>query len=245
MNNLKIPVSPTEVSPNKPVAIKIISSMATRRVLTELIEQFEKQSNYNVELESVGGVDAAKRIESGEDFDIVILASNAIERLIDSGKVVPNSRVDLVKSGIAIAVREGSENIDISNEEAVKQAILGAKTLGYSTGPSGVYLTELFQRWGIIEQIKDRIVKAPPGVPVGSLIAKGEIEIGLQQLSELLYLKDVIILGPLPDNIQTMTYFSAGVTVKAEQTAVINTLLHFLASPKTAEAKIKNGMEPV
>ncbi|CNC77591.1 extracellular solute-binding protein [Yersinia pseudotuberculosis] len=193
----------------------------------------------------MGGVDAAKRVEAGEAFDVVILSANAIDKLIDSGKILPNSRIDLVKSGVAIAVKEGAQIMDVSSEETVKQAVLAANTIAYSTGPSGVYLTEVFERWGIAEQIKDRIVKVPPGVPVGSLAAKGEVELGFQQLSELLHLKGIIILGPLPTDIQIMTHFSAGVPLKTNQQEAIKVLLDFLASPAATEAKIKNGMEPI
>lgn len=236
---------PGAVAADSPATIRIISSMATRQVLAELIEQFEKQSGYKVEIESVGGVDAAKRVEAGEAFDVVILASNAIDKLIDSGKVASGSRVDLVKSGIAIAVREGSGAVDVSSEQAVKQAVLAAKTLSYSTGPSGVYLTGLFERWGITDQISHRIVKAPPGVPVGSLIAKGEVELGFQQLSELLHLNGIVILGPLPAEIQMMTIFSAGVTVNTAHKDAVEALLNFLASPAATRVKVNQGMEPI
>ncbi len=162
----------------------------------------------------MGGVDATKRVEAGEAFDVVILSANAIDKLIDSGKILPNSRIDLVKSGVAIAVKEGAQIMDVSSEETVKQAVLAANTIAYSTGPSGVYLTEVFEHWGIAEQIKDRIVKVPPGVPVGSLVAKGEVELGFLQLSELLHLKGIIILGPLPTDIQIMTHFQQGSPLK-------------------------------
>ncbi|WP_431225024.1 substrate-binding domain-containing protein [Serratia sp. L9] len=237
--------APTEDSPEKPVTLRIISSMATRPLLVELIKQFEQQSEYQVALESVGGVDAARRIEAGEAFDVVILSASAIDKLIDSGKVHPHSRVDLVKSGVAIAVKEGAQVIDIGSEEAVKQAVLAAKTIGYSTGPSGVYLAELFGRWGIAEQIKENMVKAPPGVPVGALVANGEVELGFQQLSELLHLKGIVILGPLPADIQIMTRFSAGLPLESNQPEAAQVLLNFLTSPAAIEAKINNGMEPI
>lgn len=235
----------THAASDKPVTLRVISSMATRQVLSDLIAPFEKQSGYRVELESVGGVTAAKRIEAGEDFDVVILASGAIDRLIASGNVVPGSRVDLVKSGVAVAVREGAKAVDISSEEAVKQAVLNAKTVGYSTGPSGVYLFELFQRWGIDGQIKDRIVQAPAGVPVGELVAKGDVELGFQQLSELLHLEGITVLGPLPADIQTVTRFCAGVTAKSTQREAVQTLLNYLTSPEANDVKIKNGMDPI
>ncbi|MDZ7818705.1 MAG: substrate-binding domain-containing protein [Aliarcobacter sp.] len=157
--------------------IRIISSMATKQVLSELIAQYQQTAaDQPISLESVGGVDAAKRVQAGEAFDIVALAANAIEQLTQSGHIVPGSRVDVVRSGVAVAVRTGAAHPDISSEAALKAAVLAARTLGYSTGPSGVQLAKLSERWGIAEQIRDRIVTPPPGVPVGSLVATGEVE---------------------------------------------------------------------
>jgi molybdate transport system substrate-binding protein len=125
----------------------------------------------------------------------------------------------------------------------VKQAVLAARTLGYSTGPSGVQLAKLFERWGIAEQIKDRIVTAPPGVPVGSLVAQGEVELGFQQLSELMSLEGIDVLGPLPADIQIITTFSAGLASASTQPDAVRALLAFLVSPATAPTKQRNGME--
>lgn len=224
--------------------INLISSMATRQVLAELIEQFQQTSAYQVHAETVGGVDAAKRVLAGEAFDVVVLADNAIDKLIAAGKVLAGSRVDLVRSGVAVAVRTGAERPDIGSEAALKHAILAARSLSYSTGPSGVYLAQLFERWGIAEQIKNRIVQPPPGTPVGTLVAQGEAELGFQQLSELLGLDGIDILGPLPPAVQTITVFSAGITAASTQPAAVRALLDFLATPQAAEAKRRNGMEP-
>jgi molybdate transport system substrate-binding protein len=224
--------------------IRIISSMATKQLLSDLIAQYQQEFPHReVEVESVGGVDAAKRVQAGESFDIVALASNAIEQLTAAGKIVPATRVDLVRSGVAAAVRSGSARPDISSEDAVKHAVVSARTLGYSTGPSGVQLAKLFERWGIADQIRDRIVTAPPGVPVGALIAKGEVELGFQQLSELINLSGIDLLGPLPPTIQITTVFSAGVSVTSNQSEAAQALLNFMASPATAQTKLRNGME--
>lgn len=228
--------------------IRLISSMATKQVLAELISQYETQAqaptDHNVQLESVGGVDAAKRVQADEAFDVVALAANAIDQLIAAGKVLAGSRVDLAHSGVAIAVRQGAPKIDISSEDAVKAAVLAAKSLSYSTGPSGVQLAKLFERWGIAEQIKSRIVQAPPGVPVGSLVAKGEVELGFQQLSELIHLSGIDVLGPLPPAIQITTTFSAGVASRSTQPEVAKALIAFMAAPAAAAAKVAQGMEP-
>ena len=221
--------------------IRIISSMATKQVLADLIALY--QQGAVIELESVGGVDAAKRVQAGEAFDIVALASNAVAQLTTDGKVVAGSTVDVVRSGVALAVRSGAPHPDIASEAAVKQAVLAARTLGYSTGPSGVQLAKLFERWGIAEQIKDRIVTAPPGVPVGSLVAQGEVELGFQQLSELMSLEGIDVLGPLPADIQIITTFSAGLATASTQPDAVRALLAFLVSPATAPTKQRNGME--
>lgn len=224
--------------------LRIISSMATRQLLADLVAQFERSSNQRVRVESVGGVDAAKRVQMGEAFDAVVLAANAIDQLIAAARLVPGSRVDLVKSGVAIAVRSGAPRPDIGNEQAVKRAVLGARSLGYSTGPSGVQLAKLFERWGIAEQIEDRIVQASPGVPVGNLVATGEVELGFQQLSELMNLPGIDVLGPLPPEIQIVTTFSAGLSVTSTRPDAVRALLDFMASPAAAPTKRSNGMEP-
>lgn len=225
--------------------IRIISSMATRQVLAELVAQFQQARGQAVTLESVGGVDAAKRVEAGEPFDLVMLASGAIDKLIASGHVLPGSRVDLVNSGVAVAVRAGAPRPDIGSEQAVREAVLAAPRLSYSTGPSGVQLARLFERWGIAEQLKERIVQPPPGVPVGTLVARGDVALGFQQLSELLHLEGITVLGPLPPEIQIDTVFSAGVTPHATQAEPVQQLLAFLNSPAAVQVKRRHGMEPV
>ena len=224
--------------------ISIISSMATKQLLADLVAQFQQGSPHSVSVESVGGVDAAKRVQAGEAFDAVVLASNAIEQLLSAGKLVAGSRVDLVTSGVAVVVRAGAPRPDIGSEEAVKRAVLAARGLSYSTGPSGVQLAKLFERWGVAEEIESRIVQAPPGVPVGSLVADGKVELGFQQLSELMSLAGISVLGPLPPAIQIVTTFSAGLAATSTQPDAVRALLAFMASPAAAAAKRANGMEP-
>jgi molybdate transport system substrate-binding protein len=224
-------------------AVQVISSMATRQLLAELVAMHTQATGQPVAVESVGGVDAAKRVAAGEAFDVVALASNAIEQLTAAGYIVSGSRVDVARSGVAVAVRAGAPRPDIGSEAAVKAAVLGARTLGYSTGPSGVALARLFERWGIAETIASRIVQAPAGVPVGSMVADGRVELGFQQFSELLGLPGITVLGPLPPEIQIVTVFSAGLSATCRQTDAARALLAFLASPQTAPVKQRQGME--
>ncbi|MGA7780255.1 MAG: substrate-binding domain-containing protein [Paraburkholderia sp.] len=221
-----------------------ISSMATRSVLDELVQEYGRLSGQRVSIESVGGVAAARRVEDGEAFDVVVLASDVIDRLSAAGRVVPGSRVDLVRSGVAVAVANGAPRPDIGTEAALRAAILGARTVGYSTGPSGSHLVRLFERWGIAECIASRIVQAPPGVPVGALIARGEVELGFQQLSELMHLPDIDVIGALPGDIQITTIFAAGICSVSAKREATKALLSFLASPQAEAAKRRNGMEP-
>lgn len=218
--------------------------MATRQVLADLVAGFEAGSDVCVSIESVGGVDAAKRVQAGEAFDLVVLASDVIDKLIAGGHLKPGSRVDLVRSGVAVAVREGAALPDLGSEDAVRTAVLAARSISYSTGPSGVALARLFEGWGITGQIQGRIVQAPPGVPVASLVARGEVELGFQQLSELLGVAGITVAGPLPPAIQIVTTFSAGIPVQTAQADAVLALLAHMTAPEAAEAKRRQGMEP-
>jgi molybdate transport system substrate-binding protein len=221
-----------------------ISSMATRSLLAELSAACEQRSDMRVAFESVGGVDAAKRVQAGEAFDVVVLAADAIDKLVAAGRVLAGSKVELVHSGVAVAVRAGSSRPDIGSEEALKRAVLAAPTLGTSTGPSGVALTRLFERWGIAGLIAPRIVTAPPGVPVGALVARGEVALGFQQSSELMHLEGIDVVGPLPDAIQIITTFSAGVCAASAQPDAARALIQFMAAPDVAAIKRRHGMQP-
>jgi molybdate transport system substrate-binding protein len=223
--------------------LTLLSSMAAREVLAELIKGFTAQTGQPVFAAAAGGVEVAKRIQAGDSADVVVLSDSAIDKLIAAAQLRPG-RVDLVKSGIAIAVRSGAPRTDVSTETAVKAAVSGASSLSYSTGPSGVYLEKLFERWDILEAVRSRIVVPPPGVPVGSLVASGQAALGFQQLSELLNVAGIEVLGPLPAGIQMITTFSAGISIRCEQPQVAAALLNYLCLPAAAAIKQGYGMEP-
>jgi molybdate transport system substrate-binding protein len=221
-----------------------ISSMATRLLLADLADAYRQQGDVFATFESVGGVDAAKRVAAGEAFDVVVLAADAIDKLEAAGRLVAGSKVDLAQSAVAVAVRAGAPRPDIGTEAALRQAVLAARSIGYSTGPSGVALTALFERWGIAGALRERIVQAPAGVPVGALVARGDVELGFQQLSELMHLDGITIVGPMPPSTPIVTTFSAGVCTTSTQPQSATALLAFMRSPVTAELKRRHGMRP-
>lgn len=221
--------------------------MATKKLLAELTARYtELHPDHEVVVESVGGVDAAKRVQAGEVFDVVALAADAIEKLAAGGHVVGSSRIDMVRSPVAVAIKAGAPRPDIATEEALRQAVLAAPTLGYSTGPSGVQLARLFERWGIADVVQSRIVTPPPGVPVGSLVASGDVALGFQQLSELMSLPGIDLLGGLPEAVQIVTTFSAAQATASPQAQAqaVQAFLQFLVSPDTTAIKQRNGMSP-
>ena len=218
--------------------------MAMRHVLTELSDAYERQSGQPVAIVAAGGVDAARRVEDGEAFDFVVLAANAIEKLAAGGRVDPESRTDLARSPVAMAVAAGATRPDISSEAAIRNALLGARSIGYSTGPSGEHLVHLFKRWGIADAIAPRIVQAPPGVPVGTLVVRGDVELCFQQLSELIHVPGIDVIGLIPPEIQLTTVFMAAVCKTSTCAEAAAALLSFLASSEADAAKRRHGMEP-
>jgi molybdate transport system substrate-binding protein len=185
------------------------------------------------------------RLERGEPADVLIMVGYALGDLAKQGKVIPDSRVDLTKSLIGVAVKSGAPKPDISSSEALKRALLAAKTVAYSDSASGVYVsTEMFEKLGIADAMKDKARKIP-ATPVGEIVARGEAEIGFQQIAELRPVSGIDIVGPLPDDLQKITVFSAGIATVSKEPDAGKALIKFLASPAARDAIIKSGMEPI
>jgi molybdate transport system substrate-binding protein len=230
-----------------------ISSMATKQVLASLCSIYAAQTGQLVEIESLGGVNAAKRVQnassSGESFDLVLLASDAIDRLVASSHVSASSKVDWVNSPVAVAVPAGQQAPDISSEAALKAAVAAAQRISYSTGPSGNYLRQLFESWGMSAALESKLLVPPPGVSVGSLLATRQADLGFQQLSELLFVSGLQIIGQLPTEIAYITTFSGGIPSTlhhkeeaASRVEAAQAFLNFLASSAAEPSKSEQGM---
>jgi molybdate transport system substrate-binding protein len=193
----------------------------------------------------VGGTEAiAKRIRGGEVFDLALIASPNIDALIAEGRLAPGSRTDYAKSGVGIAVRSGLPKPDVSTGDAIKRTVLAANSVAYSSGPSGFYLAELFKKMGIADQIKDKVKQPPSGAQVGDLIARGEADLGFQQVSELIHVPGIDYLGPLPADIQNITTFSIGLHASAPASDAAKALVEALRSPEARSLITKAGMDP-
>jgi molybdate transport system substrate-binding protein len=234
-------------TPDSTLMLSGISSMATKTLLADLTQLYRAQTGVRVQIEAVGGVNAAKRVQAGEAFDMVLLASDAIERLIASGHLQTGSRVDWVRSPVAVAVQAGAARPELNHEADVKAAVLASPSLSYSSGPSGVYLEQLFERWGISDVVQARIVVPPPGIPVGALVASGQAALGFQQWSELIALPGIDVLGTLPEDVAFITTFSSGIpgaiANDPARVAAVQLFFKFLASADVQAVKRKQGMD--
>lgn len=185
------------------------------------------------------------RLERGEPADVLIMVGYALGDLVKSGKVVADSRIDLVKSPIGIAVKAGAPRPDISSADALKRALLAAKSVAYSDSASGVYVsTEMFKKLGIEAEMKDKARKIP-ATPVGEIVARGDAEIGFQQISELKPVAGIDIVGPLPSELQQITVFSAGIATVAKEPQAGQALIKFLTSSAARGTIIDSGLEPI
>jgi molybdate transport system substrate-binding protein len=224
--------------------IKVISTQATQEAYLELVAQFEKASGHKVATFFSGTLNVQKRLADGEPYDMIIMAGPAIDEQIKLGKALAGSRVDFAQSGTGLAVRKGAPKPDISSPDALKRTLLAAKSIGYSTGPSGLYMLSVFEKMGIADQVKGKLKQTPSGVFVGTLIANGDAEVGFQQISELVHFAGIDYVGPLPGSLQRMTMFSAGIHSGAKQVDAAKALVKFITAPAAASIIRKHGLEP-
>ncbi len=224
--------------------ITVLAPGAMKEIVTELLPTFQKASGHKVALTWSGTAKIKQKIAGGETYDLVIVGAPVIDAFIHDGKVKTGTRVDLVRSGVGVAVRKGNPKPDISSAAALKKTLLDAKSVAYSTGPSGVYVLKLFDRLGIAAEMKPKSVQTVSGTRVGDYLSRGEAEIAFQQIAELVHEKGGDYVGPLPSEIQNITVYSSGIHVAAKQPDAAKTFQAFLASPEAAPVVKKNGMDP-
>jgi len=224
--------------------IKVLSTQATEEAYKDLVPQFEKASGHKVSTIFTGTLGVMKRLSDGESYDLLIMSRQSIDELSQGGKVVAGSRTDIAKSGVGVAVAKGKPKPDISSVDALKKTLLSAKSIGYSTGPSGVYVITMFQKLGIADELKGKLKQTPTGVFVGSIIASGEAEIGFQQVSELTFFPGIDYVGPLPAEVQLITVFSAGIQAGTKQAEAAKSLMSFISAPAAAAVYKKHALDP-
>jgi molybdate transport system substrate-binding protein len=224
--------------------IRLLSSTGMRSVLSELLPQFERASGHKVAASFDTANLLGARIKAGEGADLAILTAPAIDELIGLGKLAPGSRADLARSGMGVSVRAGARKPDIGSVEAFKRALLDAKSVTYTaTGASGIYFSGLIERLGIAEQVRAK-ARTPSGGAVGELVARGEAELAVQQIPELMAVAGTAFVGPLPREIQSFTVFSSGIFADARHAAAARALVESLSAPAAARVMQAKGMEP-
>jgi len=217
--------------------ITVLATPAIREAYNELVPR-------DVRTTWIGTAELAKRLDAGEVFDVVICTATLLEALIAKGRVLAGSRADVARSRVGVAVRAGSPPPDFGSELALKKMLVCARTIGISTGPSGVYLNELFESMGLLEEIRPRFRIPPPGGMVSELLVKGEVEVAFQQVAELVNKPGVDYLGPLPDSLQRVTVFAGGVHARSSQPDAARAFLRSLASPENRAVLRRHGLEP-
>lgn len=223
--------------------IGMLSSNGVREAFSELIPQFEKATGHRVLVVWDGTLNIKKRIDSGEATDLVVMPAADVDALIASGGLMPGSRIDLAKSIIGVAVRAGIAKPDISTSEGLKRALLAATSIVVSSGPSGVHLLELLEKQGVLATLRPKIKQLASGQSVGEALARGEGDLGFQQVSELLHVKGITYVGPLPADVQKVTIFSGGIPRTAKDAAVAREFLTFLRNPRNVAVLKKAGLE--
>lgn len=232
--------------PAQAAEIQMLSAGAFKQVLLAALPGFEAASGHKVVVDSDTAGGLAKRIEAGAAFDLVVMTPATIAPMIEKKFVLADSRRDLAKVGVGVGIKEGAKAPDLSSTASFKQLMLDARAVAYvdpaSGGTSGIYLASLFKQWGIAEQMARKSVLVPGGFSAEKIVS-GEAEVAVQQISEILPVKGVVMVGPLPAEIQNYTTYSAGLSAKAVQPAAAKALLDYLAGAETAKILTEKGMQ--
>ena len=223
--------------------VRLLASGALKEAYLELLPDFEKVSGHRVMAAWSSTTDIQKRVMAGEVADLVILGNAGTEELVKQGKLVGNTLKTFAKSGIYVAVRSGAPNPDISSVDALKNSILTARSVAYSEGASGTYLVGMFQRLGIYDQVKLKASIAKANEPVGDKLVRGDADIGFHQLSELIPVKGIQIIGPLPAAVQHITVFSGAIHSEAKEPKAGKALVEFLTTPAVGQSVKKHGLD--
>lgn len=225
--------------------ITVMASVAPKDAYLELLPAFEKQTGHTVKTMWAPTVEMMNRLKGGEKVDLFLISSSNMDALQKEGVVAQGLRWDVASSGIGVAVKAGAAKPDISSPEKLKEALVKAKSVAYSTGPSGVYLVGLFEKMGLTETLKPKIA-AIQGTPVAVLVAKGDYEIGFQQVPEILPVPGIDFVGPLPAGAQSMTMFPMAVHAKAdrEHAQAAQQWVAFLRTKDAGEVFRRHGLVP-
>jgi molybdate transport system substrate-binding protein len=225
--------------------VSVAAPNAVKEAVMDIAARFEKESGHRVRFTWGGSESIAKRVGDGEVFDVVINTSQGIDRLAAAGSLTKDGKADFSRSAVAVAVRSGAPRPDLTTVDGLKAGLLKANSIAISSGASGRYLEQVFQRLGIVEQIKHKIVQPPSGAQIGELLARGEAELGFQQVTELKHAKGIDYLGVLPAELQNYTVWAAGVHAGAPQPAAARDFARALTAPASAAAIRSSGMDPM
>jgi molybdate transport system substrate-binding protein len=225
--------------------IKIICSNGFQAVMHELGPQYERATGHKLVISYGLAAVLGKQIEGGESFDLAILAPPQIDALIKLGKIAADSRFVLARSGIGVMVRTGAPKPDISTVDAFKRTLVAAKSIAFPPqGQSGIYLAGLIERLGLADALKTKLMPIANGPLTGETVAKGEAEIGITPIGELLAVTGVALVGPLPAEVQNYIVQTAGVSQAAAQGAAARDFVKFLMAPANTHVIVEKGMEP-
>jgi molybdate transport system substrate-binding protein len=225
--------------------LKVVAPNAVKEAVAEIAARFEKETKHKLVLSWAGSEAISKRVSDGEIFDVVVNTSTGIDRLAKDARLVAASKRDLARSAVAVAVKAGAARPDVSTVEGLRQALLKAESIAISSGASGRYLEQLFQKLGVAEQIKHKIKQPPSGAQIGDLLARGEAELGFQQVTELIHAKGFQYLGPLPAEVQNYTIWSVAVHTGSKEAEAAATFIKAISAPQSAAAIRSSGMEPM